>query len=86
MLDETQPHDAPTGDELAPAAPQFSRGTWYTLPSGRLVQVCKPRLATPGHEHLRYVNENGVMETGSFEVKTDWLTKYGIPLGFSPRN
>ena len=85
MFEETSLHCHAPADELAdpsPTAPQFLRGSWYTLPSGRLVQVCRPgKEASANSINLRYVNGDGVMETGGVEVCPWWLHRYGKSLG-----
>lgn len=56
-----------------PRITKVSRGDWLVLPSGRTVQVCKVIGDTRPEVSLRYLDDDGVQSTGSFDVKLAWL-------------
>lgn len=56
-----------------PRITKVSRGDWLILPSGRTVQVGKVVGDTRPEVSLRYLDDDGVQSTGSFDVKLAWL-------------
>lgn len=56
-----------------PRITKVSRGDWLILPSGRTVQVCKVVGDTRPEVSLRYLDDDGVQSTGSFDVRLSWL-------------
>ena len=56
-----------------PRLVNISRGDWLVLPSGRTVQVCKVSGDTRPEVSLRYLDDDGVQSTGSFDVRLSWL-------------
>lgn len=58
-----------------PRISKVTRGDWLVLPSGRTVQVCKVIGDARPEVSLRYLNDDGVQSTGSFDVKLAWLLK-----------
>lgn len=51
----------------------FKRGDWLTLPSKRLVRLC--RIEVEGAV-LRYLNDDGQMAQGEFLLTLDFLRLY----------
>ena len=56
-----------------PRITKVSRGDWLILPSGRTVQVGKVVGDTRPEVSLRYLDDDGVQSTGSFDVRLSWL-------------
>ena len=58
---------------------KVAKGRWLRLPSSKIVQVCKiidkinPRNPDVS---LRYVDDDGVMATGDFVMRMNWLAAH----------
>lgn len=61
-----------------------SKGQWFRLPSGKVVEVC----GTKGPRHvevvLRYLDDDGAMAPGEFQLSLEFLLKHGKRVVVAP--
>lgn len=60
---------------------KIDKGDWLLLPSGRAVQVSKVVGERQPDVSLRYLDDDGVQSTGSFNVSLRWLLANGKKVG-----
>ena len=63
-------------------APTVTKGQWFRLPSAKLVQVC----AINGDRHpevvLRYLDAEGAMAPGEFQLSLQFMLKHTRRVAF----
>lgn len=60
---------------------KVTRGDWLLLPSGRTIEVSKVVGENHPEVHVRYLDEDAVVSTGSFTVRLEWLLVHGRRVG-----
>ena len=65
------------------AKPALKQRDWVRLPSGRIATIRKITGENRPDATLRYLDDNGVMSTGEFEVKFEFLQKFAVKVGSS---
>jgi hypothetical protein len=65
------------------AKPPLKQNDWVRLPSGRIATIRKITGESRPDATLRYLDDNGVMSTGEFEMKFEFLQKFAVKVGSS---
>jgi hypothetical protein len=65
------------------AKPILKTGDWVRLPSGRIATIRKITSNNRPDATLRYLDDNGVMSTGEFEVRFQFLQTWAVKVGSS---
>ena len=65
------------------AKPILKTGDWVRLPSGRIATIRKITGENRPDATLRYLDDNGVMSTGEFDMKFEFLQSYAVKVGSS---
>ncbi len=65
------------------AKPALKQNDWVRLPSGRIATIRKVSGQNRPDATLRYLDEDGVMSTGEFEMKFEFLQKFAVKVGSS---
>jgi hypothetical protein len=61
----------------------LKQNDWVRLPSGRIATIRKVTGQNRPDATLRYLDEDGVMSTGEFEMKFEFLQKFAVKVGSS---
>jgi hypothetical protein len=65
------------------AKPVLKKGDWIRLPSGRIAVICEIAGTNRPDATLRYLDNDGVMSTGEFDMKFEFLQIHTVKVGSS---